>query len=462
MLKKKKIDLYEFISINDLSLMLNVNNLKIINICKLLGVNVSLNYRLDKELILLICDELGYKVNIIDKLKNLNFLNEKKKKKKKYIVRPPIISIMGHVNHGKTSLLDYIRKSNLISLEYGNITQHMGIYNVKLNNNKTITLIDTPGHESFLSIRRRGIKISDIVLIVISVDKGIMNQTIESINHAKNDNLPIIFIFSKIDKVKNIKFNIDKIKNNLKKLNINLNIKNDKYLYQKISIKTGYGIEKLINKINILSKKLNLLTNINTLNCYGIIIESYLDKKKGYLVKILVQKGILRVGDYIISNFYYGKIKNIFNDYNIKIKKVYPSYPAIIIGFNGPPFSGSKFIVLKKNYKNYIKNIINNNKLLINKKKKKKKNNNKIINIILKADVDSSISVILDEINKFDNINIVNQSIGNINQSDINLATIFNCIIIGFNIKININKKKKINNKNNIYIFNVIYDIINF
>ncbi|WGH28176.1 MAG: GTP-binding protein [Candidatus Shikimatogenerans bostrichidophilus] len=354
---------------------------------------------------------------------------------------------MGHVDHGKTSLLDYIRKSNITSLEYGNITQHIGIYNVKIINNKIITLIDTPGHESFLSIRRRSIKISDIVLIVISIDKGIMKQTLESINHAKNENLPIIFIFSKIDKIKNFKKNINDIKNNLIKLNINFN-DNNKYLYQKISIKTGYGIDKLLKKINFISKKINLLTNINTLNCYGIVIESFLDKKKGYLVKILVKKGILKLGNYIISGIFYGKIKNIINDNNNNINEVYPSFSAIIIGFNGAPYSGSKFIII--NDKNIIKNIYNKRKLLIGNKEKeiinklnKNKKKEKILNIILKADVDSTISVLLDEINKFDNINIINKSIGNINESDIKLAIIFNSIIIGFNVKINLNKKKK-------------------
>ncbi|WGH26175.1 MAG: GTP-binding protein [Candidatus Shikimatogenerans bostrichidophilus] len=371
---------------------------------------------------------------------------------------------MGHVDHGKTSLLDYIRKSNLTKKEFGNITQHIGIYNVKIKNKKNITFIDTPGHESFISIRRISIKISNIVLIIISSDKGIKNQTIESINHAKNENIPIIFVFTKIDK-KNT--NIDLIKKQLLNINISINKSKGEYLYQKVSIKNGYGIDNLIKKIFNISKKLNLKTNLNTLNCSGIIIDSFLDKKKGYIVKLLVKKGILKKGLYIMSGIYYGKIKNIFNDNNKNIDKVYPSYPCSIIGLNGSPFTGNKFETI--NNKKKIKKIIIKRKLLINKnkivnnnnfflytKKKKKKN------FIIKGDVDSSICVISDEINKFKNINIIKKSIGNITESDINLSNTFNSIIIGFNVKILVNKKKINNIKNKIYIFNVIYDLINF
>ncbi|WGH25452.1 MAG: translation initiation factor IF-2 [Candidatus Shikimatogenerans bostrichidophilus] len=464
-----KINVYEFININDLSLILNVDTTVIIKICLSLGIIVTVNYRLDKELILLICNELGYKVNFIDP--NFININNDTKNKKKLIKRPPIVTIMGHVDHGKTSLLDYIRKTNTISKEYGSITQHIGIYNVKIKKNKSITFIDTPGHESFVSMRYRGLKITDIAIIVISSDSGVMKQTVECINNAKSDNIPIIFVFSKIDKNNS---NVNKIKEQLSNLNILVKDWGGEYLSQEVSTKTGYGIEELIKKILIKSKELNLITNINTLSS-GTIIESSLDKGKGYIVKLLVQKGILRLGDYIISGIYYGKIKSMYNGNNINIKKVYPSNPAIVIGFNGAPYSGEKFNVF--NSEKVIKEISKKRKLLIREHNiniktkyynKRNNNNYKILNVIIKCDVDGSIDVISDEIQKLSKkkdiiINIIKKSVGNITKSDLLLAGASNAIIIGFNVKEIINKKKfYYNNKIEIYIFNLIYDIIDF
>ncbi|WGH25541.1 MAG: translation initiation factor IF-2 N-terminal domain-containing protein [Candidatus Shikimatogenerans bostrichidophilus] len=364
-MEKKEIKLYENISINDLSLMLNINYTKIIKICVSLGLVVTINSKLNKDLIVLICDELGYKIkfkkkdNIYDIIKE----DKKKKEKKKYIIRPPIVTIMGHVDHGKTSLLDYIRKTNTIIKEVGEITQHIAVYNVKITKNKSITFLDTPGHESFVSMRYRGLKITDIAIIVISSESGVMKQTIECINNAKSENIPIIFAFSKIDKINS---NINKIKEQLSNLNIIVEDWGGKYLCQKISVKNGYGIDKLLNKILKKSEELNLKININKL-CSGTIIESSLDKNKGYVSKILVQNGILKLGNYIISGIFYGKIKSIYNDNNKKIKKVYPSYPALVIGFNGAPDSGEKFYVFN-NEKKIKKKILE-----IKKKKKEKK-----------------------------------------------------------------------------------------
>ncbi|BDT61610.1 MAG: hypothetical protein RDO_1380 [Flavobacteriales endosymbiont of Rhyzopertha dominica] len=477
MKNKKIINLYELITINELSLIININYEEIINFCKSLGIIVNLNTRLEKQLIILICNEFNIKVKFIDKIKYK--INNKKNKIIKYY-RSPIISIMGHVDHGKTSFLDYIRKSNIIYKEYGNITQHIGIYNVNIkikNKNNNITFIDTPGHESFLFIRRVSVKLSDIALIIISCESGVMKQTIESIEHARSENLSIIFAFNKIDKfednIKEYKEKINNIKKDLSKINILVKDWGGKYLYEKISVKTGYGINELINKILKLVDNKKLLTNLNEI-CSGRIIESYLDKNKGNLVKILVIKGILKKGDYILSGIYYGKIKIILNERNKIINKVYPSYPAIIIGINGLPISGEKFYVI--NNKKYIKKIINKKKELIkeiNLKIKNKINNNdnlirnnkkKNINIILKVDVDNSLLAIKEEINKINNknnlirINIIKESVGNITQEDILLSETFNYIILGFNIKKNI----KIYKNKKIYIFNIIYKIIEF
>ncbi|MDH3005077.1 MAG: GTP-binding protein, partial [Candidatus Shikimatogenerans sp. JK-2022] len=323
--------------------------------------------------------------------------------------------------------------------------------------------------ESFGSIRYRGIIITDIAIIVISSDSGIMKQTIECINYAKNENIPMIFVFSKIDK-KNT--NVNKIKEQLSNLNILVKDWGGEYLSQEISVKNGYGIDKLIKKILIKSKELNLITNINTLSS-GIIIESSLDKGKGYIVKLLVQKGILKVGDYIICGIYYGKIKSIYNENNIKINKVYPYYPAIVVGLNGAPYSGEKFNVL--NSEKDIKELSNERRLLIrehnlniNYNKNYYYKKEKGLNVIIKGDVDGSLDVISDEIENLSNnnkifINIIKKFVGNITESDILLAETSNAIIIGFNVKYIINKKYIYNNKKiKIYIFNLIYDIINF
>ncbi|MDH3003760.1 MAG: translation initiation factor IF-2 N-terminal domain-containing protein [Candidatus Shikimatogenerans sp. JK-2022] len=455
-INKKKIYIYEYISVYELSIKINIDIKIIFNICNSLGVKVTNNFRLDKELIILICNDLNLNIIFIDEINN--FLIDEHNKKKKYIIRPLLVTILGHVNHGKTSLLDYIRKSNLTKLEYGNITQHIGIYNVKIDNKRSITFIDTPGHESFLSIRSRSIKISDIVLIIISVDKGIMEQTIESINNIKNYNLLTIFVFTKIDKINNFNLNINNIINDLKKFNIDFE-KNENFFWVKVSVKKGYGINSLLKKIFFLSKNINLLTNINSKNCYGIIIESYLDKKKGFLVKILVQNGILKLGDSLISYIYYCKIKNIINENNKSINKVTPFIPVIIIGFNGAPLPGSKFIVINNKNINLKKLCIERIKLLNNNNINFIKKNKYNINVIIKTDVDSSLIVLLDEINKLGFINIIYKSIGDINKSDYNLSIAFNSLIIGFNVKINFKKNNKINN---IFIFNIIYDVIKF
>ncbi|MDH3004867.1 MAG: translation initiation factor IF-2 [Candidatus Shikimatogenerans sp. JK-2022] len=465
---KKEINIYEFITIKDLSLILDVDINKILKICFSLGLIVTKNYKLKKDLINLITEELGFKINLIEKKKYLNF-NINKKKKEKYIERPPIVTIMGHVDHGKTSLLDYIRKSNIVKEEVGKITQKLSIDNIKINKKKSITFIDTPGHEYFVSMRYRGIEITDIALIVISSESGIMEQTIECINNVKSENIPIIFVFTKIDKKNS---NVNKIKEQLSNLNILVEDWGGNYLCQEVSIKTGFGIEKLIKKIFTISKKLKLLANINKLSS-GTIIESYLDKKKGYIVKLLVQEGILKVGDYIISGIYYGKIKNIYNQKKIKINNILPSYPALVIGFNGPPYSGEKYNILKN--KKEIKKISKKRKEIkreqdfqikyFNKKNKKKRK--KEFNFIINGDNYGSIDVIIEQIEKFFlynksfEFNIIKKSVGNINESDILLANTLNAIIIGYNVKILENKKKKIEYKK-IYIFNLIYDIINF
>ncbi|WGH24713.1 MAG: translation initiation factor IF-2 [Candidatus Shikimatogenerans bostrichidophilus] len=456
---KKKIKIFNTISIKKLSVILNIDPIKIINICNSLGIIVTSDYILNKDLIELILDEFGYKVEFIQD--NINTNNIKFNGKYK---RPPIVTIVGHVNHGKTSLLEFIRNINMRYKEYGNITQHIDIFNVKLKNKHSITFIDTPGHESFITLRNRALKISDIVLIIISSNSGIMEQTLECINNARSLRLPIIFVFSKIDKKNS---NINKIKEELSNINILVKDWGGEYITQEVSVKNGYGIDLLIEKILKVAKTINLYTDLNV-PCKGTIIESSLDKNKGFIVKILIEKGILKLGDHIISGIYYGNIKKIYNDKK-NYKKVYPSIPVNVIGFNGAPLSGDSFNILDDEKK--MKLISNQRLLLINKDKikyiSKNINNKNILNIILKCDVNGSVDVISDQINKLsiDNdisINIIKKSVGNITSSDILLANISKSIIIGFNIKININKKKPNKSIGNIYIFKIIYDIIDF
>ncbi|WGH25079.1 MAG: translation initiation factor IF-2 [Candidatus Shikimatogenerans bostrichidophilus] len=464
---KKNINIYEYISVYDLSLLLNIKVNNIIKKILSYGIKVTINSKLNKELTLLICDDLGYKVNFIK-----SDDTKKKEYKKESIInidRPPIVTIFGHVDHGKTSLIDYIRKTNTTSKEYGNITQRMSIYNVEIKKDKRMLLIDTPGHYSFVSMRYWGLKLTDIAIIIISSESGIMEQTLESINNVKSENIPIIFVFSKIDKKDS---NVNKIKEQLSNLNILVEDWGGVYLSQEVSVKTGYGINELLDKIFIISKKLKLKTSINTLSS-GTIIEATLDKREGYIVKLLVKKGILKIGDYIISGIYYGKIKKIYNDNNKKFNKIYPYYPVYVVGFNGAPNIGEKFEILNKEK---IKEISTKKKILIreynikikNLLKKRHEEKKNVFNVIIKGDVNGSIDVISDELHNLSSkelfINIINKSVGNITESDISLANISNSIIIGFNVKIIINKKKSINKNiyNNIYIFNLIYDIIIF
>ncbi len=401
------------------------------------------------------------------KIKNIIFNNTIKKKK--IYIRPPIVTIMGHVNHGKTSLINYLKKYKSIIKEKGNITQYIHSHYLKTKYGY-LTILDTPGHLIFENMRLRSIKITDIIILIISIEDGIMPQTIEIINYIKNNNIPTIIGLNKIDKINYIK-NIKKIKNELYEYNLIPKKLNGNTYFIEISTKLGKGINKLIKYIFELKKSINLKTNINDNISSGIILDYSINKKCGIITKILIKNGILKIGDIILCNEKYGKIKCIYNDQGKKIKYAIPSMPVIILGLSNKPKLGEKFITLK-NIKiakkiSLINNKINNinKKSIINKNSFDifKNNKNNKINIIIKTDTFSSMETIIKWINKKikDKINIVYSDIGDINKNNLLLANITNSIIIAYNINIKyLIKNKKIIYKNKIYYFNIIYKLI--
>ncbi len=401
--------------------------------------------------------------NIIKKNKNIAKKINKKKKINLY-KRAPIISIMGHVNHGKTSLIDYIRSTNIAKTEKGNITQYINAYYIK-NKLGDITLLDTPGHSIFTNMRSRGIDITDIIFLIIAIDDGIMPQTLEIINYSQKYNIPIIIGLSKIDKT-NYLNNIDTIKKKISKYNIIPEEWGGNNIFVKFSVKKQKGIKKIFKAIKKESNKINLNTNINNY-ASGFIIESYINKKKGIMTNILIKDGKLKVGDLIISDNNFGKIKLILNDKKKKIKYALPSMPIKILGLSNISLPGKKFIIVKnkKKAKKIIK--LKNKNITYKKKNKKTKNiftkkNNKI-NFLLKTDVYGSLETIKISTKKIfkNQIKFIFTNVGNINENDLILASTSKSIILAFNIKIDNFIKNKINKYNiKIYSFNIVYKLI--
>ncbi|WP_110480238.1 translation initiation factor IF-2 [Candidatus Karelsulcia muelleri] len=385
--------------------------------------------------------------------------------------RSPVVTIMGHVDHGKTSLLDYIRKTNIIAGEFGGITQHVGAYNVKFKNGKSITFLDTPGHEAFTAMRARGTKITDIVIIVIATDENVMPQTKEAISHAQVAKVPIIFALNKIDKVNSDPM---KIKRKLSEMNFLLKEWGGNYPSQDISAKSGEGVDQLLEKILLEAKKLNLRANPNK-PAEGTVIEASLEKERGYTTTILIQGGTLKVGDYLVAGTFHGKVKLILNERGKSLKKEYPSKPVIILGLNGPPFPGEKFKVFlnEKEAKQFVENKIKLKKehkfrfkrkpqITLEQMTKKIKK----LKLIIKADVDGSVEALSDSLENLSTdkivVQIIYKNIGLISESDILLAVASNAIIIGFNVKITSKAKILANQKKrDIRFYSVIYNAIN-
>ena len=465
----------EFVTVNDLSTMMNTPVIKVIEACMNLGLMVSINQRLDAEALVLVAEEFGYTIDFVsaeiqETIDESNEVDTPEMLEE----RPPIVTVMGHVDHGKTSLLDYIRKANVIAGEAGGITQHIGAYNVKLPNGRRITFLDTPGHEAFTAMRARGAKVTDLAIIIVAADDAIMPQTIEAISHAQAAGCPMIFAINKIDKPA---ANPDKIREQLSQMNILVEDWGGKYQCQEISAKQGIGIEDLLEKVLLEADMLELKANPNK-KAVGTVIESSLDKGRGYLATILVQAGTLRVGDVMLSGCYTGKVKAMFNERGQKVAEAGPSTPVSILGLNGAPNAGETFNVFEDEKE--AKDIANKREQLLRIQGLRTQKhitleeigrriaigNFQELNVIIKGDVDGSIEALSDSLIKLSteeiHVNVIHKAVGAISESDVLLAAASNAIIIGFQVRPSANARKLADNEEiEIRLYSVIYDAIN-
>jgi translation initiation factor IF-2 len=444
--ESRVLKLTEFVTANDLASMMDVPINKVIGTCMNLGVMVSINQRLDAETINIVAEEFGFKTEFVS-AEVVEAITQEEDNESDLVSRPPIVTVMGHVDHGKTSLLDYIRNANVIAGEAGGITQHIGAYNVKLANGRHITFLDTPGHEAFTAMRARGAKVTDICIIIVAADDDVMPQTIEAINHASAAGVPIVFAINKIDKPA---ANPDKIKEQLANMNYLVEEWGGKYQSQDISAKKGIGVEELLEKVLLEAEMLELKANPNR-NATGSIIESSLDKGRGYVATVLVQNGTLRVGDIILAGTHYGKIKAMFNERNQRIKEAGPAEPALILGLDGAPTAGDTFNVMDSEQE--AREIANKRQQLqreLGMRTSKRLTLDDIarrqalgsfqeLNIIVKGDVDGSIEALSDSLIKLSTpevqVNVLHKAVGEISESDVTLAAASDAIIIGFQVR---------------------------
>ena len=444
--ESKTLKLTEFVTANDLASMMDVPINKVIGTCMNLGVMVSINQRLDAETINIVAEEFGFKTEFVS-AEVVEAIHQEEDDEQDLVARPPIVTVMGHVDHGKTSLLDYIRKANVIAGEAGGITQHIGAYNVKLSDGRHITFLDTPGHEAFTAMRARGAKVTDLCIIIVAADDDVMPQTVEAINHASAAGVPIVFAINKIDKPA---ANPDKIKEELAGMNYLVEDWGGKYQSQDISAKKGIGVEELLEKVLLEAEMLDLKANPNR-NATGSIIESSLDKGRGYVATVLVQNGTLHQGDIILAGTHYGKIKAMFNERNQRIKEAGPAEPALILGLDGAPTAGDTFNVLDSEQE--AREIANKRMQLqreLGMRTTKRLTLDDIarrqalgsfqeLNVIVKGDVDGSIEALSDSLIKLSTpevqVNVLHKAVGEISESDVTLAAASDAIIIGFQVR---------------------------
>ena len=475
-LEQKVLKVTEFVTVNDLAtLMNNTPVTKVIGACMSLGMMVSINQRLDAETLVLVAEEFGYEVEFVTaNLTEAIEQGEAEDTEADLVSRPPVITVMGHVDHGKTSLLDYIRKANVIAGEAGGITQHLGAYNVKLPDGQRITFLDTPGHAAFTAMRARGAKMTDLAIIIIAADDAIMPQTVEAINHAQAAGVPMVFAINKIDKPG---ANPDKIREQLSNMNILVEDWGGKYQCQEISAKKGINVDLLLEKVLLEAEMLDLKANPNR-RATGAVIESSLDKGRGYLAPILVQNGSMRVGDIMLSGCFTGRVKAMFNERGQKVEVAGPSTPVSVLGLNGAPTAGETFNVMADEKE--AKDIANKREQLIRIKRIKTQKhmtleeigrriaigNFKELNVIVKGDVDGSVEALSDSIIKLSTeevrVNVIHKAVGAISESDILLAAASDAIIIGFQVR-PMPSARKLAEKEEIEIrlYSVIYDCIN-
>ena len=444
--ESKVLKLTEFVTANELASMMNVPVTQVISTCMSVGIMVSINQRLDAETINLVAEEFGFKTEYIS-AEVAQAIVEEADAEEDLQPRAPIVTVMGHVDHGKTSLLDYIRKSNVIAGEAGGITQHIGAYHVTLDDGREITFLDTPGHEAFTAMRARGAKVTDVVIVIVAADDNVMPQTKEAINHAMAAGVPIVFAINKIDKPG---ANPDKIKEELANMNFLVEEWGGKYQSQDISAKKGIGVHELLEKVLLEAEMLDLKANPNR-RATGSIIESSLDKGRGYVATVLVSNGTLKVGDIVLAGTHYGKVKAMFNERNQRMKQAGPSEPALILGLNGAPAAGDTFHVIETEQE--AREIANKREQLQREqglRTQKMLTLDEVgrrlalgdfheLNIIVKGDVDGSVEALSDSLIKLSTeqiqVNVIHKGVGQISESDVSLAAASDAIIVGFQVR---------------------------
>ena len=471
-LEKSVLKVTEFVSVNELATMMDVPVIDIISTCMSLGLIVSINQRLDAETMAMVAEEFGFTVEFVS-AELQEAVREEEDDQSNLVPRPPIVTVMGHVDHGKTKLLDYIRNTNVIAGEAGGITQHIGAYSVSLDNGKIITFLDTPGHEAFTAMRARGAQITDIVIIVVAADDGVMPQTREAINHAHAAGVPIIFAINKIDKQT---ANPDKIREELASMNFLVEEWGGKYQSQEISAKSGLNIDLLLEKILLQAEMLDLKANPDKL-ALGTILESSLDKGRGFMATILVKAGTLHLGEVVLAGASFGHVKAMYNERNQKVDEAGPSAPVLIVGLNGAPQAGDKFNVMES--PNEAKEIATKRAQLQREQGLRTQKhitldeigrriaigNFQELNIIVKGDVDGSVEALSDSLIKLSTeeiqVNIIHKAVGQISESDILLAAASNAVVVGFQVRPSFSARKLAEKEGiDIRLYSIIYDAI--
>ena len=472
--ESKVLKLTEFVTANDLANMMDVPVTEVIGTCMSIGIMVSINQRLDAETINIVAEEFGFQTEYVsaDVVEAIN-AEEEEDDEDDLVARPPIVTVMGHVDHGKTSLLDNIRNANVIAGEAGGITQHIGAYNVKLPNGRRITFLDTPGHEAFTAMRARGAKVTDIAIIIVAADDSVMPQTVEAINHASAAGVPIVFAINKIDKPHATP---DKIKEELANMNYLVEDWGGKYQSQEISAKKGIGVEELLEKVLLEADLLDLKANPKK-RAVGSIIESSLDKGRGYVSTVLVENGTLKMGDVVLAGTHHGRIKAMFNERNQRVQQAGPSEPVLILGLNGAPQAGDTFNVLETEQE--AREIANRREQLQRELGLRTQKmltlddigrriavgNFQELNVIVKGDVDGSVEALSDSLIRLSTeeiqVNVIHKAVGQISESDVVLAAASNAIIIGFQVRPSQAARKNAEKEGvEIRLYSIIYDAI--
>ena len=472
--ERKILKVTEFVTVSELATMMNISPMEVISACMNLGLMVSINQRLDAEALVVVAEEFGFKTEFVSvEIQEAIEDSEEDNNEANLVPRPPIVTVMGHVDHGKTSLLDNIRKTNVIAGEAGGITQHIGAYSVELNGQK-ITFLDTPGHEAFTAMRARGAKITDVAIIIVAADDNVMPQTVEAINHAQAAGVPMVFAINKIDKPN---ANPDHIKEQLANMNYLVEDWGGKYQSQDISAKKGLNLDKLLEKVLLEAELLDLKANPNR-KAKGAVIESTLDKGRGYVATVLVQDGTLRVGDVVLSGTYTGRVKAMFDENGKKVTEAGPSTPVQLLGLNGAPQAGDSFNVMdddrsareianKREQLQRMQGIMTQKHVTLDEIGRRIAIGSfKELNIIVKGDVDGSVEAMAGSLIKLSKetvqVNVIHAAVGQISESDVLLAAASNAIIVGFQVRPSAAARKTAEKEEiEIRLYSIIYDAIN-